>query len=302
MTKYLVLLALVNLISCSNPSLSDLASSVKGTDVLKPGDNDGGTDDGNNDNEPSDPDDGGSRPNDPNDPSDPSDPNDPIPLPPPTNDPLPSPDPGGSDTVLKIKAHENKPSWKERPYKVIPRITYERSRLAAWCLFRQKGECVKNRQLFFKIETEQIKELISQKHIKSIHLKLDFSTFIYHFNTEIICLMNNKRCSGQAVGMNFKEPLKSITKFKYWNKDFLDLNESNIKTSNFMWKINNTWDEGAKKSHEKDSFMNLLTYFQMSVSDWEDIINNDEYIEFMIGDDTYIENAELVIVFKEQDS
>ncbi len=302
MQNIFILFTLICLASCGNPSLSDLASTVTGTDVLKPdpvpGDGTGDDDSS----EPNDPDPTPGDPSDPSDPSDPTPPQTPVTLPPPVNDPQPEPAPGSYK--VSIEAKKVKVSKSKRPYRLIRKKTYEKSRAAIWCLFRQKGECVKNRQVFFETDTNAYRSAINQgMKLKSLHLQMDFTSFIYHFETEMLCLLNDPRCSGQAVGMNFKEPLRSLKKLKYWNKKFFGSRgiegEDIIKTTNFMWRINDFWDEGAKKNHSDGEYFNLITLLDYSADEFSSLMMKDDTLQFMIGDDTYVQNVKLIAVFEE---
>lgn len=162
-----------------------------------------------------------------------------------------------------------------------------------------KNQCVVNRQILFQFNVDEINKDYPQElwDITFIELKADYYSLGEKYRTELLCVLNNKICSGKA-----------ITKIAGIDIPFVKL----------LWRNPRFW-RGRDENHvvsesfhaellsgkvQKDFFirknltMSLSRTFNLADTELQTLVRKNEGIQMSVTDDTYVEFPTLKIGLK----
>lgn len=225
--------------------------------------------------------------------------------PPPDDDDSGPPPPNSrrwTETLNAVNADKDILKGLKLPYqhKIVKKIALGESRKTKKCPDAFKKKCVKNRQVSFNFN---LKELSSfdpfDTKVVDINLTGTFYSIGKNHRTELLCILQIKRCSGRSI---IKLPgigLGFLVKMIWWDKEFwADGYEKVIRSTLFHDELNNSYNEEAGLYiMEKKTFSlkDLLAYRAGLLH--QVIIENDN-LTFTVADDTFAEQLSLDVILQ----
>lgn len=233
--------------------------------------------------------------------------NDPIqdPDPDPTPTPTPTPLPPGVHRV-KLAARDYDPAngtesadaAVELPYttKKVKTIGYGKTQRGIMCRLFGGDNCTRNRQVLFAFD---IPELGTVKRLHDVRLRGNFVTYGLSFKTELLCLNNLKRCSGNGIKKIPVLGLSTHVKKKWWNQNYWAEGYEAVVLNNLFQESVNTStaiNKSTRLSGPRD--FSLRALYDLNDQDILDLLQGDRTLWFTVADDTFVMTPELEVIYE----
>lgn len=222
----------------------------------------------------------------------------PTPLPNPIPTPGPEPEPiTKSFTLQPSDLHKDDTTLVYRSY--IKAIGLNEPRDHRKCPDEYNSQCVLNRQVLFQFITHDLNSNYPQElwDVTDIELKADYYSLGKKYRTELLCLLNNKLCTGKAM-----------TKIAGLNIPFIKIlwRNPSFWTGRDEDHVVNDWFHGELLKGKvlddffvrRDLILNLQRHLNMPTTSIQTLLRKNEGIQFTVTDDTYVENPILSIKLK----
>ncbi|MCF8060235.1 MAG: hypothetical protein K9K67_13120 [Bacteriovoracaceae bacterium] len=159
-----------------------------------------------------------------------------------------------------------------------------------------KDRCVVNRQVLFQFSTTFINENYPSElwDILKINLTANFYSVGKNQRTELLCLLNNRVCSGKAISqvIGLKVPFLKILwrNHKFW----IGRDEDHVLNDKFHHELIAGAVDETIYIRENLS-MDLKEFLSLATTDMQTLVRKNEGIKFSVTDDTYVEDPILTI-------
>lgn len=214
--------------------------------------------------------------------------------------PTPTPPPGDQTVSITLEPsdlHKDDTTIVYRSY--IKAVGLNEPRKHRNCPDNFKNQCVVNRQILFQFNVEDLNETYPQElwDITSIELKGDYYSVGEKYRTELLCILNNKVCSGKAItkiaGLNIPFVKLLWRNPRFWRSR----DEDHVVSEAFHTELLNG---KVQKDFfvRKGLFMNLSRTFNLANTEIQTLVRKNESIHFGVTDDTYVEFPSLKINLK----
>lgn|GEM_PF-2531483 len=162
-----------------------------------------------------------------------------------------------------------------------------------------KDKCVVNRQVLFQFSTTSINSSFPSElwDITKIELTANYYSVGKNQRTELLCLLNNRRCSGKAISnvIGLKVPFLKIL----WrnNKFWIGRDEDHVINDKFHQALlDGKLDEGIFV--RQNLAIDLARFLSLPSTEIQTLVRKNEGIQFSVTDDTFVEEPILTIHFR----
>lgn len=221
------------------------------------------------------------------------------------NDP-PKPPPRPQKVVINLDARPvegDDLSGLKIPYKkwLVKTINLGENRKGKWCAKNFKNECVKNRQVQFSFDLDEVPYLLDGDYrVVKANLKGSFYSIGKNYKTELLCLLNINRCSGRSIIRIPKFGMSFLVKMLWWDKKFWkDGHDKVVINDWFHTQMMSTWDDEEKLYLMEDWSLPLSSLFGMRSEHLTELFQSERPLTFTVTDDTYVKDLSIELVLEE---
>lgn len=225
------------------------------------------------------------------------------PGPDPTPDPTPTPTPTPPPTekvVIELQPSDlNKDDTTLVYRKMFKPVQLGEPRKHRHCDDDHKDTCVVNRQVLFQFSTTSLNETYEQElwDVTKVTLKANYYSIGKNHRTELLCLLNNRLCTGKAIskiaGLNIPFIKLLWRNQKFW----IGRDEDHVMNDVFHQELLS----GKVNDNlfiRKDLTFDIARTFILPATDLQTLVRKNEGIHFSVTDDTFVEDPVLTIHLK----
>lgn len=225
----------------------------------------------------------------------------------PTPDPTPTPPPPRPQRiVIELEGRRTNSDDLDGlriPYKkgLVKTISLGDNRKGKWCADNYKDQCVKNRQVQFSFDLDEIPYLLDgQYRVVKSEVQGSFYSIGKNYKTELICLLNIKKCSGRSIIRIPKLGLSFLIKMLWWDKKFWKEGHDSVVANDwFHTQMMGTWNDDEKLFLMEDWSFRMSSLFNLHNDELNEVFKSERPLVFTVTDDTYVESPKIKLTLEE---
>lgn len=224
----------------------------------------------------------------------------PGPVPNPTPTPTPPPPPINETVNLELLPSDlNKDDTTLVYRKMFKTVQLGENRDHRHCDDDYKSTCIVNRQVLFQFNVEDINKNYPSElwDVTRVSLKANYYSVGKNERTELLCILNNRLCSGKAISKiaGLKIP---FIKILWRNGQFWIGRDEDHVMNDIFHKALLDGEIHEKLFIRKDLTLDLSRTFNMQPPALQTLVRKSEGVHFSVTDDTYVEDPVLSVSLK----
>jgi hypothetical protein len=217
-------------------------------------------------------------------------------------DPVPEPRPLPPETQTDMLKARNLTSSERKsnvtPYRTatVKTIDLGKAVKSKDCIDGFEDVCIKNRQVLFALDLGPFLDQLSGRDLFDIELEADYYSIGQNYRTELICLLNNRRCSGRAIIRFPRIGLPFLAKMMWWRPPFWDEGiDQVVVNEHFHFLLSEGYDENRGFYQRQNVRIPLADLLGMHLDELVDLAKSEGTLYFSVTDDTFILRPKLLI-------
>ncbi|MDC1175588.1 hypothetical protein OAT67_09325, partial [Bacteriovoracaceae bacterium] len=189
------------------------------------------------------------------------------------------------------------------PYKkgIVKHLSLGESRKGKWCAKNFKNRCVKNRQVHFAFDLDEVPYLLDgQYRVVKSEIQASYYSIGKNYKTEMLCFLNINRCSGRSIIKIPRLGLSFLIKMLWWDKKFWENGYDAVVSNDwFHSQMMNTWSDEEELYLMENSSLAMSSLFNLHSDELTDIFKSERSLVFTVTDDTFVEDPKIKLTLEE---